>query len=86
MSDDQDHPVADQLLGGGDGLLGIAEVIRRDQLHRLAEDAAGGVDVGHGLSRPALQLLTEPSERAGDRACQSDQDVRPQRRGRERRN
>ena len=54
MSDDEDHTVTDQLLGGGDRLFGIAEVVRRDQPHLLAEDAAGGVDVGHGQLRAAL--------------------------------
>jgi hypothetical protein len=35
VSDDEDHTVTDQLAGGGDRLLGIAEVVRRDQLHLL---------------------------------------------------
>ena len=43
MSDDEDHTVADQLLCGGDRLLGIAEVVRRDQLHLLVEYTARGV-------------------------------------------
>ena len=60
VADDQDRTVADQLPGGGDRLLGIAEVVRRDQLHLLAEHAALGIDVGHGLRRAALHLLAEP--------------------------
>ena len=63
MSDDEDHTVADQLPGGGDRLLGIAEVVGRDELHLLAEHAAGGVEVGHGQRRAALHLLAEPGIR-----------------------
>ena len=77
MSDDEDHTVADQLLGGGDRLLGIAEVVRRDEPHLLAEDAAGGVDVGHGQLRATLHLLAVPGILSRHRACHADQDVRP---------
>jgi hypothetical protein len=59
-------------------LLGIAEVVRRDQPHLLAKHAAGGVEVGHGQPRAALKLLADPAvlARARDRASQSDQDFR----------
>ena len=77
MADDEDHPVADQLPCGGDRLLGIAEVVHRDQLHLLAEHAAGGVEVGHGQRRAALHLLAEPGFLSRHRARHSDQDVRP---------
>ena len=77
MSGDEDHTVADQLPGSGDRLLGIAEVVRRDQLDLLPEHAAIGVEVGHGLRRPALQLLAEPGVRSRQRGRQSDQDVGP---------
>ena len=40
MPDDEDHTVADQLVCGGDRLVGIAEVVRRDQPDLLAEHAA----------------------------------------------
>ena len=77
MPDDEDHAVTDQLLCGGDRLLGIAEVVRRDQLHLLAEHAAGGVDVGHGQRRAALHLLAEPGIHSRHRAGHADQDFRP---------
>jgi hypothetical protein len=77
VSDDKDHTVTDQLLCGRDRLFGIAEVVRRDQLHLLAKHAAGGVDVGHRLRRAALHLLTEPGILAGQRARHADQYARP---------
>ena len=67
MSDDEDRTVADQLPGGGDRLLGIAEVVHHDQLYLLAEHAAGGVEVGHGQLRAALKLLAEPGFLSRDR-------------------
>ena len=63
MSDDEGHTVADQLLGRGDRLLGIAEVVCRDQPHLLTEHAAGSVVVAHGERRAALHLLAEPGIR-----------------------
>jgi hypothetical protein len=60
VSGDEDHTVTDQLLCGGDCLLGVAEVVHRGALHLLAEDAAGGVDVGHRQRRAALHLPAEP--------------------------
>ena len=77
MPGDEDHTVADQLLCGGDRLLGIAEVVHRDQLHLLAEHAAGGVEVGYSLRRTTLHLLAEPGILARHRAGHSDQDFRP---------
>ena len=77
MAGDEDHTVTDQLLRGGDRLLGIAEVIHGDQLHLLAEHAAGGVEVGYSLLRTALHLLAEPSILSRNRARHSDQDFRP---------
>ena len=77
MPDDEDHTVTDQLLCGGDRLLGIAEVVRRDQLYLLAEHAARGVEVGHGQLRAALHLLAEPGILSRDRARHPDQDLRP---------
>ena len=44
MSDDEDHTVADQLVCGGDRLVGVAEVVRGDEPNLVAEDAAGGVE------------------------------------------
>ncbi len=75
MSHDEDHAVADQFLGGGDRLLGIAEVVRSDELHLFAEDAALGVEVGHGQRRAAVHLLTEPGKLSGHRAGDADQDL-----------
>ena len=77
MPDDEDHAVTDQLLCGGDRLLGIAEVVHSGELHLLAEHAARGIDVGHGQRRAALHLLAEPGVLSRHRASHSDQDVRP---------
>jgi hypothetical protein len=76
VSGHEDHTVADQLLCSGDRLLGIAEVVHSDQLYLLAEHAAAGVEVGHGLRRTALHLLAEPSIFPRDRARHADQDFR----------
>jgi hypothetical protein len=77
VSDDEDHTVTDQLLGGGDRLLGITEVVRRDEAYLLAEHAAGGIEVGHGQLCTALQLLAVPGKGAGNRAGHTNQDLRP---------
>jgi hypothetical protein len=79
VSGDKDHTVADQLPGGGDRLLGITEVVRRDELHLLPEYPARGVEVGYGQLRPALHLLTEPAVLSRNRARHPDQDVPPSR-------
>jgi hypothetical protein len=75
MADHEGHAVADQLRGGGDRLVGIAEVVDRDQLHLLAEHAAGSVDVGHGQLRATLQLRTGPGILPRHRAGYADQNL-----------
>ena len=77
VPDDEHHTVSHQLLGGGHRLLGIAEVVDRDEPHLLAEHAARRIDVGHGHLRAALHLLADPGERSRDRACRPDQHLRP---------
>jgi hypothetical protein len=77
VPDDQDRTVADQLPCGGDRLLGIAEVVRRDQLYLLAKHATGCIDVGHGRRRATFHLLAELGFLPRDRAGHADQDVRP---------
>ena len=79
VPDDEDHTVADQLLGGGDRLLGIAEVVDSDEPHLLAEYAARRIDVGHGQLRAALHLLADPGELSRHRARDPDQNFRPSR-------
>ena len=76
MPDDENNAVTDQLLGGGDRLLRIAEIVCRDEPHLLAEYAARGIDVGHGHLRAALHLLADPGELSRHRACRPDQDLR----------
>jgi hypothetical protein len=76
VSDDEGHAIADQLRCSGDRLLGIAEIVRRDQLHLLAEHATSGVKVGYGQRRTALVLLAEPGKLACQWARHSDQDIR----------
>ena len=50
---------------------------RRDELDLLAVDAAGGVDVGGRLLGALLELCAEGGVRAGQRAGNADQDLRP---------
>ncbi len=49
----------DQVLGGGDALLGRGAVVRLDQLDVLAEHAAGFVDLLHGKLCAGVDGLTE---------------------------
>ena len=65
MSDDEDHAVADQLPGGGDRLVGIAEVVCLDQPRLLAEHAASGVEVGQCHGSAAIKLLALPGKGPG---------------------
>ena len=77
MPDDEHHAVGHQLLGGRHRLLGIAEVVDRDEPHLLAEHAARRIDVGHGHLRAALHLLADPGEPSRHRAGDPDQHLRP---------
>ena len=43
MPGDEDHAIADELARQRHRLIGIAEVVARDQFDPLAEDAARGV-------------------------------------------
>src|SRR5438552_13208460 len=86
MPDDENDPVSHQLLGGRHSLLGIAEVVDRDEPHLLAEHAARRVDVGYCHLRAALSLLADPGEPSRHRSRDADQHLRPRgaKRGRER--
>jgi hypothetical protein len=68
VSDDKDDAVRNQFPGCGDCLLGIAEVVGRDELNLLAEYAARGIDVGNRQLRTALKLLAGPCELSRHRA------------------
>ena len=57
----------DQLARRRDALLGVAVVVGNDQLDRLAEQAAGRVELGDRHRDPALVLLAEPRHRARHR-------------------
>ena len=76
MSVDERHFHADQLLGDGVRLLGIAGVVFNDHLELLAEHAAGGVDVGDGEFGAVLELLPERGVLAGQGPGDADGDVR----------
>ncbi len=75
VADDELDAVADELVGDRDALLGIGDVVARLDLDLLAENAAGGVDVGGGLIDPLGQLRAERGVGAGDRAGDADLDV-----------
>jgi len=77
VSNDEDHPVADQLPCGGDRLLGITEVVRSNELYLLAEHATRGVEIAYGQRSAPLLLLAEPGFLARHRARHADQDLRP---------
>lgn len=77
MPDDEHHPVGHQLLGGRDRLLGIAEIVDRDQPHLLAEHATRRVEVGHRPLRAALPLLADPGKPPCHRRRDPDQHFSP---------
>jgi len=72
VAPDEEDAVTDELLGGGDRLLGNAGVVGRGNPDLLAEYAACSTDVGHGHLRAALQLRAGPFELSGHRACDPD--------------
>ena len=76
MPGDEDDAVADQLVCGGDRLIGVAEVVAHDELDLLAEDAALGVEIRDRHPGAALELLAEPSLTAGHWAGHTDQNFR----------
>ena len=67
MAGDKGDALAGELVGDGDGLLGIAGVVTDLERELLAEHAASGVDVGNRLLRTRLHLGAESSILAGHR-------------------
>ena len=61
-------PSPTNLLATDTPSLGSARSSPTRQLDLLAEDAAGGIDVGDGLLDAVLQLRAEGGAAAGDRA------------------
>ena len=75
MADDEFDAVADEFVGDRNALLGIGNVVARFDLDLLAENAAGGVDVGDGLRDSLGQLRAERRVGAGDRTGDADLDL-----------
>ena len=75
VADDELDAVAGELVGDRDALLGIGDVVADCERDLLAEDAAGGVDVGDGLLGAVLELRAEGGVRAGDRAGDAEFDL-----------
>ena len=75
MPGDEHHALGDELVGDGDRLLRIAGIVADLEHELLAENAAGGVDVGDRLLGAGLQLGAERGVLAGHRAGGRDRDV-----------
>ena len=76
MPDDEGDAVADELPGGGNRLLGIAEVVRHDETYLLTKYAARRIDVGYRHLRGALFLVAGPCELSRERVREPDQHLR----------
>jgi hypothetical protein len=75
MPDDENDAVADQLVCGGDRLIGVTEVVSDDHLDLLAKDAAISVEIRGRHTGAAFELLAEPRLSAGHRAGHADQNL-----------
>ena len=67
--------LADHLVGNRDSLLGVAGVIADLELQLLAENAAGGIEVGNSLRGAGPHLLAKRGVLARHRSCSGDHDV-----------
>ena len=75
MADDEFDAVAGELVGDRDALLGIGNVVAEFGGDLLAENAAGGIDVGGGLLDAVLHLRAGRGIRAGDRTADAELDL-----------
>src|SRR5712691_850627 len=76
MADDEFHAVAHELVGDRNTFLRIGAVVADEDLDFLPENAAGGVDVLDRLLGAVLELRTEGGASAGDRAGDTQFDLR----------
>ena len=76
MTDDADVAVADDLVGGGHRLLGVAGVVLEVEHEGLPVDAAGLVDRRRCVLGAVLHLLVEDGVLPGDRPDDGDLHVR----------
>ena len=76
----EDDPVIRQTVGHRHRLSRVAGVIANNEPDRLAEDAAGRVDVVHGHLGAARILLAKPGVLAGHGAGDGDQNLGPSQR------
>ena len=75
MPGHEDDLLADHLVGDGGRAGPVAIVVAGLEDELLAEDAAGGVDIGHRLGGPVLHLLAEDREGPVHRPGRADGDV-----------
>jgi len=77
VTDNELHAISDELVGDGNALLRVGNVVAQHDLDLLAVDAAGSIDVGGSLLDALLDLRAESGVRTGQRAADADQDVGP---------
>lgn len=75
MAGHEHHAAADELVGDGHRLTGVARVVADLQGELLAEHAAIGVDVGDRHLRTVAHLLAERGILAGHGSGGSDGDI-----------
>jgi hypothetical protein len=75
VANDEHYSLADQFLGGDDRLLGVAEVIDRNESNVLTEYATRGIDVRHRHLRTTLALLSDPGQSPCHRTRDADQNL-----------
>ena len=75
MAGHEDHSGTGELVGDRHGLLRVAGVVAHFQLDLLAQDTAGGIQVGDSLIGASLHLLTESGVLAGHGAGDRDDDI-----------
>ncbi len=81
MTDHEFDAVAGKLVGDRNALLRIGDVVAVFDGDFLAEDAAGGIDVGGRLVDAVLHLRAGGGIGAGDRAADAEFDLPSGRRG-----
>jgi hypothetical protein len=75
MARDEHDFRGDQFARRRGSLLSLAVVVDSDHFDRLAEQAAGLIELGHRHPDPPFVLLAEPGHRAGQGPRRSDPDL-----------
>jgi hypothetical protein len=75
VADHEFDSVAGKVVGDGNALLGIGNVVAKADSQFLTENAAGGIDVCHGLFDAILHLRARSGIRSSDRTSDAKFDL-----------